>query len=197
MKKRNAFSKIELQRIDEPATRIQAIWVSTAIPQRASFPSTAPMIWIVASIWSTSKTPKTISARRAHATAERWCATSTAISTLATSNLSTQRQAGFPKIENSPDKKEFWGNTMRENARKDYDRMESLHRCDWNYIGIKARAEIVIGDVCQTITSGGLWGHRIRIPENPISARRSKSSYAPYAGSCTSWDSPGGPLQPQ
>lgn len=64
----------------------------------------------------------------------------------------------IPQDRELADKKEFWGNTMRENARKDYDRMESLHRCDWNYIGIKARAEIVIGDVCQTITSGGLWG---------------------------------------
>ncbi len=47
---------------------------------------------------------------------------------------------------------------MRENASKDYDRMESLQRGAWGYIGIGARAEIVIGGVCQTITSGSLWG---------------------------------------
>jgi hypothetical protein len=44
------------------------------------------------------------------------------------------------------------------NTVRDYERMESLQRGDWYYIGIRAQAEIVIDGTCQTITSGGLWG---------------------------------------
>lgn len=36
--------------------------------------------------------------------------------------------------------------------------MESYNNDDWQYIGVKAQAEIVIDEVCQKITSGGLWG---------------------------------------
>ena len=36
--------------------------------------------------------------------------------------------------------------------------MESLNAGNWGFIGIGARAEIVIGETCQTIHSGGLWG---------------------------------------
>lgn len=43
-------------------------------------------------------------------------------------------------------------------TRQDYERVESLHRGVWGFIGITATAEITIGDTCQTITSGGLWG---------------------------------------
>lgn len=53
-------------------------------------------------------------------------------------------------------------------TRQDYERMESAHAGNWCYIGIRAEAEIGIGDVreypsrfnvtCQRITSGGLWG---------------------------------------
>jgi hypothetical protein len=56
------------------------------------------------------------------------------------------------------DKESFWRETMRENARKDYERMEAYNADDWSFIGIRAQAEIAIGGVCQTITSGGLWG---------------------------------------
>ena len=39
------------------------------------------------------------------------------------------------------------------------ERMESLNRGDWCYIGIRAECEVQLtGDLCQTITSGGLWG---------------------------------------
>ncbi len=47
---------------------------------------------------------------------------------------------------------------IRKYVRQDYDRMESLNRGDWCFIGVSADAEIVLGDTCQTITSGGLWG---------------------------------------
>ena len=36
--------------------------------------------------------------------------------------------------------------------------MEELNNGEWNFIGIQARAEIVLDGVCQTIRSGGLWG---------------------------------------
>lgn len=54
---------------------------------------------------------------------------------------------------------------IRKYVRQDYERMESLQRGDWYYIGIRAEAEIAIpssrfadSDNVQTITSGGLWG---------------------------------------
>jgi hypothetical protein len=43
-------------------------------------------------------------------------------------------------------------------TKADYERMESLNAGNWGFIGIQAHAEIVIGNVCQKITSGGLWG---------------------------------------
>lgn len=63
---------------------------------------------------------------------------------------------------------------IRKYVRQDYERMESLNRGDWRFIGIRAEAEIsLIGTVksgsptldayfpsriSQTVTSGGLWG---------------------------------------
>jgi IMP cyclohydrolase len=58
-------------------------------------------------------------------------------------------------VENYP------GNTpedIRKYVRQDYERMERLNRGDWCYIGIRAEAKIMIDNVCQKITSGGLWG---------------------------------------
>ena len=66
------------------------------------------------------------------------------------------------------------GNTaedVRKYVRQDYERMESLNRGDWSYIGIRAEAKIWIeskqaGPVSyghvgqfQTITSSGVWGY--------------------------------------
>lgn len=61
------------------------------------------------------------------------------------------------------------GNTpeeVRKYVREDYNRMESLNKGDWWYIGIRAEAEIALDTgaesrgalLTQTITSGGLWG---------------------------------------
>jgi hypothetical protein len=48
---------------------------------------------------------------------------------------------------------------IRKCIRQDYDRMESLNRGDWCFIGLRAEAEVQTGsDVVQRITSGGLWG---------------------------------------
>jgi hypothetical protein len=47
---------------------------------------------------------------------------------------------------------------VRKYTRKDYDRMESLNAGNWCFVGIRAEAEIVIGDTVQRMTSGGLWG---------------------------------------
>jgi hypothetical protein len=43
-------------------------------------------------------------------------------------------------------------------AKRDYERMESLNNGNWCYIGIRAEAEININGVIQYITSGGLYG---------------------------------------
>lgn len=56
------------------------------------------------------------------------------------------------------DRYEHWQTAMRENAVKDYERMESLQRGDWVYIGVRADAEIIVDGVRQDISSGGLWG---------------------------------------
>lgn len=53
----------------------------------------------------------------------------------------------------------------RDCARSQYERMESLNRGNWCYIGIRAEAEVALTPVhpldpgqTQTIHSGGLWG---------------------------------------
>ena len=38
------------------------------------------------------------------------------------------------------------------------DRFQQYRNGDFSFIGISAEAEIVVNGVCQTITSGGLWG---------------------------------------
>lgn len=52
---------------------------------------------------------------------------------------------------------------VREHMRQDYERMESLNRGDWCFLGIRADAELWIPNgigsgTVQLITSGGLWG---------------------------------------
>jgi|GEM_PF-1301638 len=51
---------------------------------------------------------------------------------------------------------------IRTYVRQDYERMESYNNQNWSYLGIRAKAEILLpsGDasVVQEITSGGLWG---------------------------------------
>ena len=38
------------------------------------------------------------------------------------------------------------------------DRYQQYQNGDFGFIGIRAEAEILVHGVCQTITSGGLWG---------------------------------------
>jgi hypothetical protein len=52
----------------------------------------------------------------------------------------------------------YWLRAMRKNARQDFERMESLNRGQWEYIGVVADAEIVVDHTVQNIKSGGLWG---------------------------------------
>jgi hypothetical protein len=47
---------------------------------------------------------------------------------------------------------------IRKYCQQDYERMESLNRGDWGYIGVRANAEIIVDGVSQDISSGGLWG---------------------------------------
>lgn len=71
-------------------------------------------------------------------------------------------------LKNATDKRTYWFDSMRSNAISDYERMESLHRGDFCFIGISAEAVYSIGGTSetghryhyplQTVTSGGLWG---------------------------------------
>ena|ERR1041385_7004059 len=68
-------------------------------------------------------------------------------------------------ITNAADRKAYWRKAMLQNAKQDYERMESLNASDWCYLGIRAEAKVVVvpfsndhGVVVQRITSGGLWG---------------------------------------
>jgi len=45
-----------------------------------------------------------------------------------------------------------------DNRMEDYKRMEALNRGDWYFIGIVAKAKVVINGIIQHLTSGGLWG---------------------------------------
>lgn len=60
---------------------------------------------------------------------------------------------GHALPENTPEE-------VRKYVRQDYERMESLNRGDWCFIGIGAEAEVwnAATQVTQKIRSGGLWG---------------------------------------
>ena len=50
---------------------------------------------------------------------------------------------------------------VRKYVRQDYERMESLNRGDWCFLGVEAVAVYSVGGTpatLQTVTSGGLWG---------------------------------------
>lgn len=47
---------------------------------------------------------------------------------------------------------------LYDQAKQQYERMESLNRGNWQYIGIQAEAQIEINGTLEYITSGGLWG---------------------------------------
>jgi hypothetical protein len=41
---------------------------------------------------------------------------------------------------------------------QDQERLAAYHNGDFTFVGIRAEADVVIGGVIQTLTSGGLWG---------------------------------------
>lgn len=67
-------------------------------------------------------------------------------------------------------RKEYWREAMRSNAKQDYERMESLNKGHWYFVGVRAEAEYKAVYMTegrggrdyygnpQTVTSGGLWG---------------------------------------
>lgn len=55
-------------------------------------------------------------------------------------------------------KRQYWHDAMTKNAEQDYARMCALSDGLFEFIGVRADAKIVIGNLCQTTTSGGLWG---------------------------------------
>ena len=65
-------------------------------------------------------------------------------------------KSGHALPENSP-------KDVQKYVRQDYERMESLNRGNWCFVGIRAEAEYSIGEVrggrlIQELSSGGLWG---------------------------------------
>lgn len=58
------------------------------------------------------------------------------------------------------DKEDYWRKAMQQNARSDYERMESLNRGLWGFVGVGAEARIQITrhGPFQDISSGSLWG---------------------------------------
>lgn len=58
----------------------------------------------------------------------------------------------------TPDKQAYWRAAMRQNAAQDYARMEALNDNRFSFIGVGAEARVVVARICQTVTSGGLWG---------------------------------------
>ncbi|MFL6437724.1 MAG: hypothetical protein ACJ71Q_09105 [Terriglobales bacterium] len=71
-------------------------------------------------------------------------------------NVSSREYRFFnPNVENH---KGLSDDEIRKYCKQDYERMEALNAGDWYYMGIRAQAEIAVNGVCQTITSGGLWG---------------------------------------
>lgn len=62
-------------------------------------------------------------------------------------------KSGTALPENTP-------NEVRRYVRQDYERMESMNRQQWGFIGISATAEVQLNGMStiQTIRSGGLWG---------------------------------------
>lgn len=52
----------------------------------------------------------------------------------------------------------YFNPTNPEYVEQDYERMESLNRGGWCYLGIQAQAEVIVNGTIQRITSGGLWG---------------------------------------
>lgn len=47
---------------------------------------------------------------------------------------------------------------IRKYCLQDFERMQGYNTGEWSFIGIKAEAQIVVAGLCQTITSGGIWG---------------------------------------
>ena len=43
-------------------------------------------------------------------------------------------------------------------GKHDWERMEAYERKQWCFVGLRAEAKIVVNGICQTISSGGLWG---------------------------------------
>lgn len=47
---------------------------------------------------------------------------------------------------------------IRKYCLQDYHRMESLNNGQWCFIGVIAKAVLIVGDTTQTIRSAGVWG---------------------------------------
>jgi hypothetical protein len=53
---------------------------------------------------------------------------------------------------------EYTPEDVRKYVAQDYARMEALNNGQWEFIGIRACADVTIGNTRQSIYSGGLWG---------------------------------------
>lgn len=55
------------------------------------------------------------------------------------------------------DKRAYWHKAMQKNAQLDYERIQNFDAGNFYFFGVRAVAEVVIGETYQTIQSGGLW----------------------------------------
>lgn len=70
-------------------------------------------------------------------------------------NINAEWLAKYPEAK----RRNEWFKAMEANAKADYSRMCSYSAGCWDYIGIRAEARVQLnGDLCQNVTSGGLWG---------------------------------------
>ena len=66
--------------------------------------------------------------------------------------------AEWIKGKTAQERRQFWHDAMTTNAELDYEQMCALNNGRFEFIGVRACADITIGDTRQPIYSGGLWG---------------------------------------
>ena len=62
------------------------------------------------------------------------------------------------EVQGESARRQYWHAIMTKNAKQDHLRMCQLIDGEFHFIGVQATAEVTVGGVCQTLTSGGLWG---------------------------------------
>lgn len=64
----------------------------------------------------------------------------------------------FNYVDAKGNAKDLTADEVIRYTKQDFKHMESLNDGSECFYGVMAEAEITVGDICQTITSGGIWG---------------------------------------